>query len=151
MIQGAHVPVPVAVAIWLNPPAGEDKLTQVGCIGHVCSYDSTTITQGLLQKRQATKFLSPLKEMQKSTGQFNLSSGQALSPLVQLDSITWSSLPIRQARKFLSPLNEMQKSTGQFTLSSGQALSPLVRLVRLDYLYTESLANKTSQKISKSP
>ena len=45
----------------------------------------------------------------------------------------------------------MQKSTGQFTLSGGQALTTLVRLVRLDYLYTESLANKTSQKISKSP
>ena len=34
----------------------------------------------------------------------------------------------------------------QFTLSGRQALSPLVRLVRLDYHYTESLANITSNK-----
>ena len=29
-------PLPVQVAIGLNPPAGEGKGTQVGCIGHVC-------------------------------------------------------------------------------------------------------------------
>ena len=66
-------------------------------------------------------------------------------------TITRGLLPTRQAIKFLSLLNEMQKSTRQFTLSSGQALSPLVRLVRLDYHYTGSLTNKTSDKISKSP
>ena len=66
-------------------------------------------------------------------------------------NLTPSPLPTRQARKFQSPFNQMQKSTGQFTPSCGQALSPLVRLVRLDYLYTESFANTTSQKISKSP
>ena len=38
----------------------------------------------------------------------------------------------------------MRLSTRQFTLSGGQALSPLVRL---DYHYTESLANMTSDKI----
>ena len=67
-----------------------------------------------------------------SSGQFTVSGGQELSPLVRL-------------------LNEMQMSTRKFTLSSGQAFSPLVRLVRLGYHYTGSLADKTSDKTSKSP
>ena len=38
------------------------------------SYDSTTITRGLLPTRQATKFLSLPNEMQQSTRQFTLST-----------------------------------------------------------------------------
>ena len=66
-------------------------------------------------------FIERRDKMQKSTGQFTQSGGQALSPLVRLvrlGSITRSPLPTRQARKFLSPLNEMQMSTGKFTLST---------------------------------
>lgn len=37
------------------------------------SYDSTTITRGLLPTRQARKFLSPVNEMSKSTRQLALS------------------------------------------------------------------------------
>ena len=69
---------------------------------------------GSLTKKASDIFLSPLNKMQKSTGQFTLSGGQAPSPLVRLvrlDSITRSLFPTRQARKFLSPLNEMQMST----------------------------------------
>ena len=32
-------PIPVPVAIGLNPPASEDNPTQVECIGHVCRPD----------------------------------------------------------------------------------------------------------------
>ena len=122
------------------------------------SYDSTTITRGLLPTKQATKFPSLLNEMQKSTRQFTLSGGQALHEhfvhsygSYDSTTITRGLLPTKQATKFLSLPNEMQKSARQFTLSGGQALCPLVRLVRLDYHYTGSLTNKSSDKISKSP
>ena len=96
------------------------------------SYDSTTITRGLLPTRQAIKFPSLLNEMQMSTRQFTLSTGQALSLLVRLDYHYTGSLANKTSYKIskLSLLNEMQKSTRQFTLSTGQTLSPLVRLVR---------------------
>ena len=75
------------------------------------SYDSTTITRGLLLTSKATK----LNEKKH-----------------------------HKPKKFLSPLNEMLFSTRQFTLSGGKALSLVVQLVWLDYHYTGSLANITS-------
>ena len=94
-------------------------------------------------------FIERRDKMQKSTGQFTQSGGQALSPLVRLvrlGSITRSPLPTRQARKFVSPLNEMQMSTRQFTLSGGQAISPLVRLVRLDSITRSPLPTRQARK-----
>ena len=111
------------------------------------SYDSTTITPGLLPTRQATRQVSimrcksPLESSLCRVDKHFLHSYGSTT-------ITPGLLPTRQATKFRSLLNEMQKSTRQFTLSGGQTLSPLVRL---DYHYTGSLANKTGDKVSKSP
>ena len=111
------------------------------------SYNSAFNTRAVLPTRQASKFLSPLND-----SICRLDSLLFLADyhfLHSYDSTQLHGVPCQQDKP--SPLNEMQMSTRQFTLSGGQALSPLVRLVPLDYHYTESLANKTSQKISKSP
>ena len=97
------------------------------------SYDSTTITWGLLPTRQATKFLSLLKRC-KSPLDSLLCRVDKQVPLMRwkcpvdsllcqadknflhsygsydLTAITWGLLPTRQATKFLSPFNEMQNS-----------------------------------------
>ena len=48
------------------------------------SCNSALNTRAVLPTKQASKFISPFNEMQKSTGQFTPSGGQALSPLVRL-------------------------------------------------------------------